>query len=101
MRGSTAARAASSRSSQRFETLVTLVTSVSAMADSVTAIPTTIHGRISEAGPRLTTAERKVADVIAADVDAVAFATVAELARKAHTSGPTVVRLAVKLGFSG
>jgi DNA-binding MurR/RpiR family transcriptional regulator len=39
--------------------------------------------------------------VIAADVDAVAFATVAELARKAHTSGPTVVRLAVKLGYSG
>src|SRR4051812_18397950 len=98
MRGRTAARAASSRSSQRFETLVTFV---STMAISVTAIPTTIHGRIREAGPRLTAAERKVADVIAADVDAVAFATVAELARKAHTSGPTVVRLAVKLGYSG
>src|SRR5205823_1774482 len=83
---------------QRFETLVT---SVSALLGSVTGIPSTIIGRLSGAGPRLTAAERKVADVIAADLDGVAFATVAELARRAGTSGPTVMRLAVKLGYSG
>jgi DNA-binding MurR/RpiR family transcriptional regulator len=78
-----------------------LETFVSAMADIVTVIPTTILERITEAGPRLTAAERRVADVLAGDVDAIAFATVAEVARKAKASGPTVVRLAVKLGYSG
>jgi DNA-binding MurR/RpiR family transcriptional regulator len=71
------------------------------MGDIVTGIPTTISERISEAGPRLTPAERKVAETIAADLDAIAFATVAEVARKARASGPTVVRLAVKLGYTG
>ena len=49
----------------------------------------------------LTPAERRVAAVVADDPEAVAFGTVADVARRAGTSGATVVRLAAKLGFDG
>jgi DNA-binding MurR/RpiR family transcriptional regulator len=51
--------------------------------------------------PRLTKAERRVAAVVADDPEAVAFGTVADVARRAGASGATVVRLAAKLGFEG
>ncbi|HEV8624466.1 MAG TPA: MurR/RpiR family transcriptional regulator [Acidimicrobiia bacterium] len=50
---------------------------------------------------RLTPAERRVAAVVADDPEAVAFGTVADVARRAGASGATVVRLATKLGFDG
>src|SRR5437879_11950068 len=50
---------------------------------------------------RLTPAERRVAAVVADDPEAVAFGTVADVARRAGTSGASVVRLAAKLGFEG
>src|SRR5688572_17579322 len=50
---------------------------------------------------QLTPAERRVAAVVADDAEAVAFGTVADVARRAGTSGATVVRLAAKLGFDG
>jgi DNA-binding MurR/RpiR family transcriptional regulator len=50
---------------------------------------------------RLTPAERRVAAVVADDPEAVAFGTVADVARRAGTSGATVVRLATKLDFDG
>jgi DNA-binding MurR/RpiR family transcriptional regulator len=49
----------------------------------------------------LTRAERRVADVVLEDPEAVAFGTVAEVARRAGTSGATVVRLGARLGFDG
>ena len=61
----------------------------------------TIAELIADAAPHLTAAERQVADVVAADPQGVAFGTVAELARRSHTSGPTVVRFAGKLGLQG
>jgi len=51
--------------------------------------------------PRLTPAERRVAAVVADDPEAVAFGTVADVARRAGASGATVVRLSAKLGFDG
>jgi DNA-binding MurR/RpiR family transcriptional regulator len=51
--------------------------------------------------PALTPAERRVAAVVADDPEAVAFGTVADVARRAGASGATVVRLAAKLGFDG
>jgi len=60
-----------------------------------------VDERIAEAAHRLTTAERRVATVVTDEPDAVAFGTVALVARRAATSGPTVVRLAVKLGYKG
>lgn len=56
---------------------------------------------ISEAADLLTPSERRLADVVLADPQAVAFGTVATLAARAGTSGPTVVRFATKLGFQG
>lgn len=50
---------------------------------------------------RLTSTERKIAEVLAAEPQTVAFGTVAEVARRAGSSGPSVVRLAVKLGYGG
>lgn len=50
---------------------------------------------------RLTTAERRVAGVIADRPDLVAFGTVAELAEAAGAGVATVIRLAGKLGFDG
>src|SRR5437763_10024110 len=51
--------------------------------------------------PALTPAERRVAAIVADDPEAVAFGTVADVARRSDTSGATVVRLAAKLGFDG
>lgn len=60
-----------------------------------------IASRIADASARLTGAERRVAEQLLADPSSVAFGTVASLAAAAETSGPTVVRLASKLGFDG
>jgi DNA-binding MurR/RpiR family transcriptional regulator len=49
----------------------------------------------------LSPAERRVADVVIADPQFVAFGTVAELAQRAGTSGASVVRLAARLGLDG
>lgn len=56
-----------------------------------------IHQRTSE----LTPSERKVARTLFATNLMAGFDTVAELARRAQVSGPTVVRFATRLGFSG
>jgi DNA-binding MurR/RpiR family transcriptional regulator len=50
---------------------------------------------------RLPPAERRVAEVVVADPEAVAFGTVAAVAARARTSGPSVVRLADRLGYAG
>lgn len=60
-----------------------------------------LSDRIAEAAPRLTAAERRVAQVVGDDPKIVAFGTVAQLAAHSGTSGPTVLRFASKLGFSG
>jgi len=49
----------------------------------------------------LTPAERRVLEYVLAEPEAVAFGTVAALAKASRTSGATVVRLATKLGFDG
>jgi DNA-binding MurR/RpiR family transcriptional regulator len=56
---------------------------------------------ILAAAPDLSPAERHVAEAIVDDTERVAFGTVADLARRSGTSGPTVVRVARKLGFDG
>jgi DNA-binding MurR/RpiR family transcriptional regulator len=60
-----------------------------------------VSERITSSAERLTPAERRVAEVVARDPEAVAFGTVAALAARAGTSGPSVVRLADRLGFAG
>jgi DNA-binding MurR/RpiR family transcriptional regulator len=57
--------------------------------------------RIGEQGSSLTTAERRVAEVVLARPQLVAFGTVAELAAVAGAGAATVVRLSTKLGFDG
>jgi DNA-binding MurR/RpiR family transcriptional regulator len=57
--------------------------------------------RIMAHADRLTSTERKIAEVLASEPQAVAFGTVAQVAQRAGTSGPSVVRLAVKLGYEG
>jgi len=57
--------------------------------------------RIDERRNELTPAERRIADVVLTHPQAVAFGTVADVARRADTSGATVVRFAMKLGFTG
>ena len=61
----------------------------------------TVSAQIDAHLPALTPAERRVAAVVADDPEAVAFGTVADVARRAGASGATVVRLAAKLGFDG
>lgn len=60
-----------------------------------------VTARISAAGPSLTAAERRVAQVILERPQVVAFGTVADLASAAQAGAATVVRLAAKLGFDG
>lgn len=57
--------------------------------------------RIMLHAERLTTTERKIAEVLAGEPQTIAFGTVAQVAKRAGTSGPSVVRLAVKLGYQG
>jgi DNA-binding MurR/RpiR family transcriptional regulator len=56
---------------------------------------------ITAAGPSLTTAERRVAEVVLEHPQVVAFGTVAEVSARAGSGAATVVRLAAKLGFEG
>lgn len=60
-----------------------------------------VEGRITGAGSTLTAAERRVAEIVLARPELVAFGTVAELAEAAAAGAATVVRLAVKLDFDG
>lgn len=57
--------------------------------------------RIEQRADALPPAERRIAEVVLADPAAAAFATVAELGRRAGASGATVVRLAERLGYGG
>jgi DNA-binding MurR/RpiR family transcriptional regulator len=57
--------------------------------------------RIMAHAERLTATERKIAEVLASEPQTIAFGTVAQVAQRAGTSGPSVVRLAVKLGYEG
>jgi DNA-binding MurR/RpiR family transcriptional regulator len=60
-----------------------------------------VEQRVRDAGPQLTTAERRVAQVVLARPQLVGFGTVADLAEAASAGAATVVRLAGKLGFDG
>src|ERR1700760_854673 len=57
--------------------------------------------RIMTHADRLTATERKIAEVLATEPQTIAFGTVAQVATRAGTSGPSVIRLAVKLGYGG
>jgi len=60
-----------------------------------------VSERIIAVEAELPPAERRVAELVLRDAGAVAFGTVAEVAATSDTSGPTVVRLATRLGFGG
>jgi len=60
-----------------------------------------LAARIDLHAVSLPPAERRVAEIVLADPALAAFTTVAELGRRARTSGATVVRLAHRLGYEG
>lgn len=60
-----------------------------------------VADRIGRASAALTPSERRVAEVVLAQPQLVAFGTVAELAEAAACGAATVVRLAGKLGYDG
>lgn len=60
-----------------------------------------LASRIAAHADHLPPAERRVAEVVLTDPSAAAFSTVAEVGRRAGTSGATVVRLADRLGYGG
>ena len=60
-----------------------------------------MQNRIAAVLDRLSPAERKVADIVAADPTAAMAATVASLAKAAGVSEPTVVRFCRSLGLDG
>jgi DNA-binding MurR/RpiR family transcriptional regulator len=60
-----------------------------------------VRDRLEERRETLTPSERRVAAVVLDDPEAVAFGTVAALAKRAGTGGATVVRLAERLGYVG
>jgi DNA-binding MurR/RpiR family transcriptional regulator len=60
-----------------------------------------VADRIGAQGASLTTAERRVAEVVLARPQLVAFGTVAELATASGSGAATVVRLSTKLGYDG
>lgn len=66
---------------------------------SSTATSTSISARLARTS--LSPALRRVAELLLVDPEAIAFGTVASVAERAGTSTPSVVRLAVALGFAG
>lgn len=58
-----------------------------------------VMARVHQAMPRLTPAERRVAHTLLSGQPTTGLDTVAALARRAGTSGPTVLRFIAKLGF--
>ena len=60
-----------------------------------------IEERIAAVGIRLTPTERRIARTVLDDPTLLAFGTVSDLAGKANTSHPSIVRFATKLGFEG
>lgn len=62
---------------------------------------TDLVDRLETHAAALPRAERRVAEIVLADPSAAAFSTVAEVGRRAGTSGATVVRLAERLGYEG
>jgi DNA-binding MurR/RpiR family transcriptional regulator len=60
-----------------------------------------IVDRLAEASGSLTPAEERAAQLLEKDPPRVAFGSLAEVATAADTSGPSVLRMATKLGFGG
>jgi len=60
-----------------------------------------IQDLIASAGDRLTPTERRIAEAVLADPALLAFGTVSDLAERAGTSHPSIVRFSAKLGFDG
>lgn len=60
-----------------------------------------IKDQLLHGGQNLTPAEEKIVRALLADYPTAGLTTAKNLARRAGVSDPTVVRLAVKLGFSG
>ena len=63
--------------------------------------PTTVAQLAHDLLTELSTAERKVARALLADYPSAGLGTVADLARSASVSAPTVVRFTQSLGFAG
>jgi DNA-binding MurR/RpiR family transcriptional regulator len=61
----------------------------------------TVRDRLEARRDHLTPSERRVAGVVLDDPEAVAFGTVAALAKRAGTGGATVLRLSQRLGYEG
>lgn len=60
-----------------------------------------LQDRIAAVAERLTPTDRRIATVVLDEPALLAFGTVAEVAKKAEASGPSIVRFATKLGFDG
>lgn len=60
-----------------------------------------IQDLIASVGERLTPTERRIAQIVQDDPTLLAFGTVSDLAARAGTSRPSIVRFATKLGFEG
>jgi len=60
-----------------------------------------IQDLIAPINERLTPTERRIAELVLKDPTLLAFGTVSDLADRANTSRPSIVRFATKLGFEG
>ncbi len=63
--------------------------------------PPAVRDRVEAVAATLPGAERRVAEAVVSDPHLVAFGTVASLAERTGTSGPTVLRFAGRLGYRG
>jgi len=60
-----------------------------------------IQDFIAAASEKLTPTERRIAELVLNEPTLLAFGTVSDLAQRANTSRPSIVRFATKLGFDG
>jgi len=63
--------------------------------------PMSMKDLIATLSEKLTPTERRIAGLVIQDPTLLAFGTVSDLAERANTSRPSIVRFATKLGFDG
>ncbi len=68
---------------------------------NIGAFGLTIQDLIASSADKLTPTDRRIAGVVLEDPTLLAFGTVSDLAERARTSRPSIVRFAAKLGFQG
>ena len=76
-------------------------TNINMIGECVMDVTGKVFANVKSSYAKLTTTDKRITAILTEDPEFIAFGTVAEVAARAQTSGPSVVRMAEKLGYKG